>query len=338
MIVSGYSEMKPFLPAVEMKSASTTIFDDALEVAQDDLVTTIIGTDLEALLEAAKATPDTHAKLRKLCQRVISQQAFLKSIPDLDLVLTDAGFGVVSNEKTTMASKDRVQSLTTNMKAKLDDSKDALVLYLLKTTAYEAWRGTEEFGRISDGLILTYGEFKDAAVLNNITAQSYPKNWSEFLAMNSALNVALMTDVASYISKDYATELIEDIRDKETLLPNEKKVLKLIKIAICAIALGDRKLGLDQTLKAVAIMKANPTDFPTFDVSPESQALYKAPPSPKSPLKTALPSGQRDPPLRWQRPRSGTERNTSRRTAASQEAFWSVSYCQSSCIIDLILM
>ena len=47
MIVSGYTEMQPFLPAVEMKSASTTIFNDALEVAQDDLVATIIGTDMD---------------------------------------------------------------------------------------------------------------------------------------------------------------------------------------------------------------------------------------------------------------------------------------------------
>ena len=273
MIVSGYTQMKPFLPAVEMKSASTTIFDDALEVAQNDLVATIIGTDIEALLEAQVEDPDVHAKLRKLCQRVISQQAFLKSIPDLDLVLTDAGFGVVSNEKTQMASKDRVQSLTSNMKAKLDESKDALVVYLLKTTAYESWRGTEEFGRLSDGLILTYGEFKDVAVLNNITAQAYPKSWCEFLDLNSALNVALMTDVASYISRDYAIELIEKVRDKEPMIPNEKKVLKIIKIAISSIALGDMATGMDQTLKAVAFMKDNPDDFPTFMESDESKAL-----------------------------------------------------------------
>ena len=273
MIVSGYTEMKPFLPAVEMKSASNDIFDDALEVAQDDLVATIIGTDLEALLEAAKVNPDPHAKLRKLCQRVISQQAFLKSIPDLDLVLTDAGFGVVSNEKTVMASKDRVQSLSTNMKAKLDESKDALVMYLLRTTAYDSWRGTEEFGRLSDGLILTYGEFKDVGVLNNITAQTYPKSWGDFLDLNSALNVALMTDVASYISKEYAIELMEKVRDKEPMIPNEKKVLKLIKIAISAIAMGDPATGLEQTLKAVSFMKANPDDFTTFMESDESKAL-----------------------------------------------------------------
>ena len=88
--------MKPFLPAVEMRSTSNTIFDDALEVAQDALVSDIIGTDLETRLENRSAED---AKLLKRCQRVISQQAFLHNIPDLDLVLTDAGFGVVNNER-----------------------------------------------------------------------------------------------------------------------------------------------------------------------------------------------------------------------------------------------
>ena len=49
--------------------------------------------------------------------------------------------------------------------------------------------GTEQFARLTDGLIFTYGEFKDVAVLNNITAKIYPKNWSEFMELNSALNV-----------------------------------------------------------------------------------------------------------------------------------------------------
>lgn len=269
MIVKGYAEMKPFLPAVEMKG-TPAIFDDALEVAQDALVADIIGTDLEAQLESRQ---DADHKLLKLCQRVISQQAFLKSIPDMDLVLTDAGFAVVNNEQVTMASRERVAALTANLKEKVDESKDALVLYLLRTSAYDTWRGTEEFARLSDGLFLTFAEFKDTAVLNNITAQAYPHSWSDFLELNSALNVALMTDAASYISKDYAVELIEKIRDKETFLPEEKKVLKIVKIAIAAIALGDRKLGLDQIMAAIAIMKANPNDFPTYTASEEALAV-----------------------------------------------------------------
>lgn len=269
MLVEGYREMKPFLPAVEMKG-EPTIFNDALEVAQESLVTDIIGSDLESILEGRAAE---HSKLLRLCQRVISQQAFLRSIPDMDLVLTDAGFAVVNNEQMTMASRERVAALSANLQLKLDESKDKLVLFLLQTSAYDSWRGTEEFSRLSDGLILTYGEFKDVAVLNNITAQAYPKSWSEFLDLNSALNVALMTDAASYISKDYAEEIIEKVRDKEHFHPIEVKVIKLIKIAIAAFAMGDRALGLDQTLKAVAIMRANSDDFPAWSASDESKAV-----------------------------------------------------------------
>lgn len=269
MLVRDYDEMKPFIPAMVMKGAPT-LFDDALSVAQDMLVEQIIGTALETQLEARSSSD---ARLLRLCQRAISQHAFLRCIPDLDLVLTDAGFAVVNNEKTTMASTDRVRSLADNMAAKLDESRDALVRYLLHTSAYESWRGTEEFARLSDGLILTLGEFRDVAVLNNLTAKAYPKSWSDFVEMNSALNVALMTDVASYISKDYAEELIEKTRDKEIFRPIEQKVLKLVKIAIAAIALGDRNTGLDQTMAAVAVMKANPDDFETYMQSPESKSV-----------------------------------------------------------------
>lgn len=269
MLVRDYDEMKPFIPAMVMKGAPT-LFDDALSVAQDMLVEQIIGTALETQLETRSSSD---ARLLRLCQRAISQHAFLRCIPDLDLVLTDAGFAVVNNEKTTMASTDRVRSLADNMAAKLDESRDALVRYLLHTSAYDSWRGTEEFARLSDGLILTLGEFRDVAVLNNLTAKAYPKSWSDFVEMNSALNVALMTDVASYISKDYAEELIEKTRDKEIFRPIEQKVLKLVKIAIAAIALGDRNTGLDQTMAAVAVMKANPDDFETYMQSPESKAV-----------------------------------------------------------------
>ena len=169
MLVEGYKEMKPFLPAVEMKG-QPVIFDDALDVAQNALVAEIIGTALESQLEQRQIAD---ARLLKLCQRVISQQAFLSSIPDMDLILTDAGFGVVNNEQMTMASRERVQALSANLKLKLDDGKDALILYLLRTSTYEDWRGTEEFARLSDGLILTFAEFKDVAVLNNQTAAAH---------------------------------------------------------------------------------------------------------------------------------------------------------------------
>lgn len=259
--------MKPFLPAVEMKG-TPTIFDDALDVAQDRLVSEILGPELEAVVEERD---EKDKKLLKLCQRAISQMAFLASIPDMDLVLTDAGFAVTNNEQMTMASKDRVYSLTANMQAKVDDSKDALVAWLMKH--YDAWTDSEEFVRLSDALVMTFAEFRDVAVLNNVTAQSYPQNWSAFAALNSAMNVALMYDVASYIGKDYAEELVGKVRGDESILPAEKKVMKMVKIAVCAFAMGDRVTGLQQTIAAVNAMKADIGSFPTFAASAESLAV-----------------------------------------------------------------
>lgn len=269
MIVTGIAQMRRYLPSIELKG-EPEIFNDALEVAQEKLVEEILGEDLEDKLENQ---PEEHTRLLAKVKRVISISAFLTSIPEMDLVLTDAGFAVISNQDMAPASRERVDALKLSLQVKLDEAIDRLVSFLYSSLTYEDWRGTEQFSRMSDALILTFTDFRDSAVLNNITLPFYPKSWGAFYALNSALNVALMTNVASYISKDYALELLEKIKDKETLLPNEQKALKNIKAAICAYALGDGKTGLDQTMAALAIMKATPEDFPTFSASPEAAAL-----------------------------------------------------------------
>ena len=269
MLVSGYSEMKPFLPAINMKGAPT-VFNDALDVAQQTLVEYIIGADLEAQLER-RDTED--AKLLKLCQRVIAVDAFLHSIPEMDLVLTDAGFGVISNQDVAPASKERIANLTAGLQAKLDEALDRLVVYLIRTSAYSDWKGTEQFTRLSDGLILTYADFKDVAVLNAITVKNYPQTWGEFLKLNGSFNLALVTDIAAYISPDYADEILEKIRDGEQMCPNEKKLVQMVKVGICFIALGDRDNGVAQAVRCAAFMKANISDFPTFADSSAARAI-----------------------------------------------------------------
>lgn len=269
MIVNGYNEMKPFLPNIEMKGRSD-IFDDALALTQEELVDAIIGTALEEQLEL-RAEEDR--RLMTHCQRIIATDAFLRSIPELDLVLTDAGFGVVSNQSFVPASRERVDRLTAALQAKADDGRDRLVNYLLRTQQYDSWRGSEEFARLSDGLIMTLTDFRDAAVFCPATSEAYPLTWSGFLKLNGAMNVALTTVVASYISPEYADELLEKIRDREQLLPNETTVLKLVKTAVAAIALGDRETGVGQSIKAAQLMKRHPEDFPTFTASTTAHDL-----------------------------------------------------------------
>lgn len=260
MIVQGYREMKKFLPALSMKG-EPALFDDALVSAQEDLAASIVGASLEERIELREVED---ARLLTRCQRIISLQAFLASVPEMDLVLTDAGFGVISNQDVAPASKDRVQALRASLQARLDNEKDRLVEYLLTSEQYEDWRGTEEFARLSSGLIMTLREFHDVAVMNARTAPNCPRSWSDFIQLVPALNIALLSDVASYISVDYAEELLEKVRDKEPMLPNEKKVLRMIGAAVTSFAMEDRETGREMAIRAAAFMNAHPDDFPTF--------------------------------------------------------------------------
>lgn len=269
MLVNGYNDMKPFLPSVEMKG-TPFVFDDALEVAQSKIVLEILGDDLEQQLE--KEEMDDRPLLR-LAMRAITLEAFLHSIPDLDLVLTDAGFAVVNNEKVTMASRDRVEALKSNTAAKLDDAKDALVAYLVRTSKYDGWRSSDQFLELSGALFLTFSDFRKTAVLTNTTAQKYPRSWTEYRELIPAMSVALMTDVASYISEDYAYELVEKLRTRSAMSPADQKILGTVKAAVAFYATGDPDTGRQMTLSAFSYMKANLDKYPTFAASDEARAV-----------------------------------------------------------------
>lgn len=266
-MIVNFTEMKAFLPSIVMKG-TPTVFNDAIDIAQSSLRDDILGSELMAAIDVSSTT---QPELKKMCQRIVSLDAFIQSIHELDLVLTDAGFAVIQDQNMAVASKERVQNLKLSLQDKLDAARDRLITWLMATEQIDLdWRGTEQFSRLADGLFLTFADFKDRAVLNNVTATAYPKTWSDFLSLNGSLNVALMTDAASYISPAYASEILDKIKDNEPMLAIEKKVVVLIKIAIAALVLGDRETFVSQILKAVATMKANKDNFPTFIASKEA--------------------------------------------------------------------
>lgn len=269
MLVNTLASFKSFLPAVNLQEGFE-LYIDAIEVAQDGLVNDILGEDLEKSLEDLNPEDE---KLLRLCQRAISLEAFLKSIPEMDLMLTEAGFAVRNNDQMAPASTARINALKESLANKLDAAKDRLTDYLFRTSRYDDWRGTEQFARLSDGLIMTLTEFRDVAVKNERSLPMYPKSWQDFIELNPALNVALMTKTAAYISRDFAEELIEKIRDKEILTAAEKTVLKIVKTAIAAYAMGDDIVGDEQSIKARNMMKAAPDDFPAFNSSAEAAEL-----------------------------------------------------------------
>lgn len=68
--------------------------------------------------------------IKKICSQLVVAEAMLRAIPSLDIVLTPNGFGVVSTQNLTPASKPRIDRLIGSMLTHRDECIEALLLAL----------------------------------------------------------------------------------------------------------------------------------------------------------------------------------------------------------------
>lgn len=103
---------------VETVEGETPLFDKIrpqLEITEQWLHDTIVGDTLT-----------DEEKNRMVCT-IITCEAFRRSVPSLDLILTPNGFGIVSNSNVAPASKERIERLV----ASLGDLRDKALAALL---------------------------------------------------------------------------------------------------------------------------------------------------------------------------------------------------------------
>ena len=93
-------------------------------------------------------------------EKYICLRAFYEQIPQLDLVLTPNGFGVVSNQNLTPASKDRVDSLR---KTLLQQSDEALDLLIQSLIGMEDWAKSVNARMLIDSLFYSASALRDYA-------------------------------------------------------------------------------------------------------------------------------------------------------------------------------
>ena len=103
---------------VETVEGETPLFNKILpqlEITEQWLHDTIVG---DTLIDEEK---------NKMVCTIIACEAFRRSVPSLDLILTPNGFGIVSNSNIAPASKERVERLI----ASLGDLRDKAITALL---------------------------------------------------------------------------------------------------------------------------------------------------------------------------------------------------------------
>lgn len=90
---------------------------------------------MEHYLSVAKdqmAVPEDYAN-QPLLEAYVYKSAAAESVPSLDLILTDSGFAVVSNQNLAPASRERVAALLNSLRRQASDARDLLLLDLCKT-------------------------------------------------------------------------------------------------------------------------------------------------------------------------------------------------------------
>ena len=113
-------EFEYYVPSAVMPD--DTLFERIAEQLGEGevAVKSLLGGDLYAAREE-------NLTLLNLCNRMACLTAYKLAIPHLDLVLTENGFGVVSNQNVAPASAERVNRLRQAVQFALDDTIDELL-------------------------------------------------------------------------------------------------------------------------------------------------------------------------------------------------------------------
>lgn len=129
-------------------SPDTSVFD-AMAGAfglRHDFVTTVVGEEIMERLDDLSYSPltapiDDDEKLCGHVMRYICNAAFFDMLPQLDLVLTPTGFGVVSNGNVAPASSDRVERLRADLARARDFAFDSI---LINVRRFDGWADSDE--------------------------------------------------------------------------------------------------------------------------------------------------------------------------------------------------
>lgn len=190
--------------------------------------------------------------LLHLCNRMACLTAYKLAIPHLDLVLTDNGFGVVSNQNVAPASADRVNRLIQQVQWSLDDTIDELLDLL---------RGNERW-------VDTYtarGVFR-SLVWNGRRQLVYfgvPNGHRSTLDELRPKISAAEAKVKHCISPEFFDELCDAVRMRTATAEQNAAIHKIL-MTVGADVSGDSSSAHFHVKQLVAWLDGNIRTFPTY--------------------------------------------------------------------------
>ena len=141
-LISDNGTLKKYVPnTLKEVAGETPLFDKIryhLQQSEQWLADTFTSSDTLARI----ATYTSSNPLLHHCRMATAAHAMLLAIPQLDLILTPNGFGIVSNQNIALASKERIERLLLSLE-KLRDDALQIILSMLPTAHH--WTASHQY-------------------------------------------------------------------------------------------------------------------------------------------------------------------------------------------------
>lgn len=230
------------------KEPRGTIFaklESKINSAIEDIIEDNLGVKGNEVLQS-----DPNGRLAITVMQLASVNVFLHEMRNLDLVLTNTGFGVVSTNDTAPASKLRVDALDGELRVKWLTLHDEMLKLCF---AIEGW--------YQQGLVVIDSLFCFFGFLKKYAGYQAPisKDWED------VMSVVLATDrwIREKISDEFMDELIAEMATC-TLNDANRGIVHQVRRIIGVAIKGDRQTQYEYLRRLMNTLEGDIDSFPTY--------------------------------------------------------------------------
>ena len=202
--------------------------------------------------------------LENLAKKYVCTHASRVAIPQLDLVLTQTGFGIVSTSNVAPASRDRVQALTEQLRKSESLTYDSLFSNLIALTA---WKETRQCAEMVHSLLWNATIVRNAGV----TLQGDKIFQDEFLQLQPMIYNAenALTDICGC---DMYRKLVKSLRQPCDRLPDNYLQVKFYCEQFLVAYITENAAVESIGKKLAAYLEEFADEFPEY----KNSSIYKA--------------------------------------------------------------
>lgn len=267
MILSNYEEFMKFIPTTFDAGQDIGLFSEWVDIAEQTVMLELFGEELYSYTSDLPHDDN----FRTLCKRYVCHLGLYEAIPNLDLVLTNNGFGVVggNSSKYLPASKDRVAALRFQEDIWKEKFRENIIRRLSVVPEYlSLWKKNPALCRITENLFVGYSDFRTYVAADDMRD---PEIYRKAQARTSGL---LAEYIHPYISPEYYRELLEK-QYTSIITTTDYTVLYAVKTAIGTLIRSNTPTGYDlnavhRTMEAAVNMMCLQLNlYPTYAASSE---------------------------------------------------------------------